>query len=88
MSAHSFENNEDFFEFVKTLSENLGDLGFADAQADLLRLFGIAWTTSSELFGEIGLACNRILSRDGKRLPPGLKDNLKKVRKACRRAFH
>jgi hypothetical protein len=64
MCAHGFEGNEDFFDFIKAMSAHLGVLGFADAHVELSRLLGSAWTTSSELFGEIGPACNRILVRE------------------------
>jgi hypothetical protein len=87
MPTLNFESNEEFYNFVKTLSANLRELGFAESAQDLKGVFETAWTTSSEMFGEIGLACGRILARDGKRLPPCLKEDLKKGRAACRSAF-
>jgi len=87
MDAHGFKNNEDFFEFVKVMSSHLEDLGFTEATQDLSRLLNCAWTTSSELFGEIGLACKKILNRDGRRLPPCLAADLKRTLAVCKSAF-
>lgn len=87
MDAHGFESNEDFFEFVRSMSSHLEDLGFTEATQDLSRLLNSAWTTSAELFGEIGLACRRILERDGRRLPQCLEEDLKRTLAVCRSAF-
>ena len=87
MDAHGFESNEDFFEFVKVMSSHLEDLGFTEATQDLSSLLDSAWTTSSELFGEIGFACERILKRDGGRLPPCIVADLKRSRAVCKSAF-
>jgi hypothetical protein len=87
MRGQAFKDNADFYNFVKALTVRLGDFGFANAQMELSRLFDMAWTTSSELFGEIGLACKRILVRDGKLLPAPLKKDLKKIKSACLKTF-
>ena len=87
MDANGFESNEDFFEFVKVMSAHLLDLGFNEANGELSCLLDSAWTTSSELFGEIGLACKKILKRDGGRLPPCMTTDLRKCLTVCKSAF-
>ncbi len=86
MDAHGFESNEDFFDFVRAMSAHLEDLGFNEAYGELLNQLS-AWTTSSELFGELGLACNKILESDGKRLPPCIATDLKRCIAVCKSAF-
>jgi hypothetical protein len=87
MDPHGFDSTEDFLEFVKVMSAHLEDLGFIEAHQDLSRLFNSAWTTSSELLGEIGLACEKILNRDGGRLPQCIVSDLKRSRTAYKGAF-
>lgn len=87
MKADGFESNEDFFDFVRATASHLNELGFCEAREELTRLMNSAWTTSSELFGEIGLACEKILKRDGKRLPPCLTTDLKRCKAVCKSAF-
>ena len=87
MVAHGFESNEDFFDFVRVMSSHLEELGFTEAHRDLSRLLDSAWTTSSELFGEISLACGRILERDGRRLPPCMTADMERCRAVCMSAF-
>ena len=87
MEAHGFESNEDFFEFVKVMSAHLLDLGFNEANGELSSLLDSTWTTSSELFGEIGFACEKILKRDGRRLPPCMSADLKKCLTVCKSAL-
>jgi hypothetical protein len=87
MDEHEFESNEDFYEFVRAMSAHLEDLGFNEACGELSILLNVAWTTSSELFGELGLTCNKILERDGKRLPPCLATDLNRCKAVCKSAF-
>lgn len=35
MSAQQLQSNEEFYNFVKTLPANLGELGFAESAQDL-----------------------------------------------------
>ena len=86
MDANGFESNEDFFEFVKVMSAHLLDLGFNEANGELSSLLDSAWM-SSELFGEIGLACKKILKRDGGRLPSCMTADLRKCLTVCKSAF-
>lgn len=87
MNSYGFESNEDFYDFIRVMCSHLEELGFYEAHEDLTRLMNSAWTTSSELFGEIGVASERILKRDGSRLPPCLADDLRKCRTICASAF-
>jgi hypothetical protein len=87
MNEHGFDSNEDFFDFVRVMSAHLLDLGFNEANVELSILLDSKWTTSSELFGELGLASGRILKRDGRRLPPCLTADLEKCHAVCTSAF-
>lgn len=87
MKNHGFENKEDFFEFVTAMSSHLLQLGFEEAHQELSLILSTSWTTSSEVFGELGLACKRIMGRDGIRLPPCLKEDLMKCHAVCSSAF-
>jgi hypothetical protein len=87
MESHGFESNEDFCDFIRAMCLHLEQLGFYEAHEELTRLMNSAWTTSSEFFGEIGLASERILNRDGSRLPQCLADDLKRCRTVCTSAF-
>jgi hypothetical protein len=87
MDSREFENDEDFYEFVRAMSAHLEDLGFSEACGELSMLLNAAWTTSSELFRELGLACNKILEREGKRLPPCLATGIKRCKTVCKSAF-
>ena len=87
MDTHSFENNEDFYNFIRSICSHLGELGFTKAHDELSDLMSGAWTTSSELWGELGVTCERILARDGKRLPPCLTTDIKTCKSVCSSAF-
>jgi hypothetical protein len=87
MSDHGFKSNSDFWEFVRVLAVHLQELGFIEAHQDLTRLLSSAWTTSSELFGEIGLASKRIIERDDERLSPCLKEDLERCQAVCTSVF-
>jgi hypothetical protein len=78
MQNSGFESNKDLFDFVTAMSSHLLELGFEEAHLELSQILSTAWTTSSEVFGELGLASKRIMRKDGKRLPPCLKEDLKK----------
>ncbi len=87
MKNHGFKSNDDFWEFVQVLASHLRELGFTEADQELCRLLSSAWTTSSELFGEIGLASKKIIERDRSRLPPCLKEDLETCQAVCKSVF-
>jgi hypothetical protein len=87
MKNDEFESNKDFFDFVTAMSSHLLELGFEEAHLELSRILSTAWTTSSVVFGELGLASKRIMRRDGKRLPPCLKEDLEKCLSVCKSAL-
>jgi hypothetical protein len=64
----AFKSNQEFYNYVDTTIGSLRHAGFAD-DADRLQflLHKVAWTTSSELFGELGHA---LLATAEKPLPP------------------
>jgi hypothetical protein len=78
----NFESPDDLLQFVKLLSSHLNELHFVEAFRQLDDWAGSAWTTSSEFLGELGLRCKAIMKRDGKRLPPSLREDLERCVKA------
>lgn len=52
--------------------EILRETGLAEDAEALNRLLGSAWTSSSEMLGEIGLAIVRTMRAHGSELPPGV----------------
>ena len=87
MKNNEFESNKDFFDFVTAMSSHLLELGFEEAHQELSRILNTAWTSSSEVFGELAFISKRIMGRDGRRLPPCLKEDLKKCHAVCKSAF-
>jgi hypothetical protein len=72
-----FKSNNEFYEFVDHLSADLSELGFSQASAELHEiLHETAWTTSSEVFGEIKLTLERLKAREGKTLPECLAQDI------------
>jgi hypothetical protein len=65
-----FNSSQEFYEFVDHLSGDLDQLGFSEASRELHSiLHEMAWTTSSEVFGEIKLALLKLRAEEGERLP-------------------
>lgn len=87
MPRSGYDSPEDLLAFVKSVANQLSELGFGEAAADLNEWSSTAYTTSSELLGELGLVCRRVLQRDGARIPAGLKKDLKSCQAAARDAL-
>ena len=68
--SRRFSSNEEFYVFVDNVTDRLRSAGFV-AEASTLHeiLHEIAWTTSSELLGELGLAIRDIQAKAGSSLP-------------------
>jgi hypothetical protein len=77
MNEILFNSNQDFYEFVERLSADLSELGFSGASRELQTiLHEMAWTTSSEVFGEIKMTLQRLKLEEGKRLPQHLSEDV------------
>jgi hypothetical protein len=70
----------DFLPALQEAAERLRAAGFAREADELGAVLTGAWTTSSEMLGEIGRTVLRIEDRCGRALP-------EEVRAACRRAM-
>jgi len=70
-----FPSNQKFYDFVDSLSVRLGEFGFSEASRELNSLLHeMAWTTGSELFGEIKLALLKL--KEGHQLPGSLSEDV------------
>ena len=57
-TQRQFGSNADFYEFVDTIAERLRHNGcVADAERLHMLIHKVAWTTSTELFGDYALRC-------------------------------
>ncbi|MBI4527067.1 MAG: hypothetical protein HY695_24995 [Deltaproteobacteria bacterium] len=84
-----FSSNEEFYAFVDLLRDNLAELGFSDAAGELNEiLHEIAWTTSSEIFGEIKRALLKVKAEEGHRLPPCLLEDIDVCLRAIELAWY
>jgi hypothetical protein len=67
----SFNSNQDFYAHIDSLTERLKELNFvAPAQELHSILHESAWTTSSELLGELKLTMVKIRIQHRGQLPP------------------
>jgi hypothetical protein len=72
-----FRSNDEFWSHIDRLSEALCNSGFVEDGKKLhLLLHEVAWTTSTELFGELKLAFIDILKK-GSSLPQEIQDDIK-----------
>lgn len=54
---HQFASNDEFYAFIDAITERLRKAGFApDAERLHTLIHKVAWTTSTELFGELRIA--------------------------------
>ena len=59
--ARTFASNDEFFAFVRSIGERLVERGFEPQAQPILLSMKAFYTTSSEAFGEIGLAIGRTM---------------------------
>jgi hypothetical protein len=77
MRKTKFASNPESCKFIENIAHNLTDTGFPQAAAKLNEiLIQGAWTTSSELLGEIKLALLTVQSEYTGRLEPCLSDDI------------
>ena len=81
---HQFKSNQEFYNHIDLLGARLRAAG-AGAEADRLweLIHQVAWTTSTELFGELRNACREIVTARKNELPREILDDLR----ACIRAI-
>jgi hypothetical protein len=89
-SHPKFASNDEFYAFIDAITEKLRKAGFAsDAERLHELIHKIAWTTSSELFGELRIALKTI-RKERAGLPSDLSSDiryaLKVINKAERRS--
>jgi hypothetical protein len=81
----AFASPEEFNAFVTATRARLDELGLGAAGAPLARVQGTAYTTSSEWFGELGLAVREVEAHGA--LPPEIGERLARIRATVRRGF-
>jgi len=78
---------EDFLPALRSSLQELKRLGFGQDTAELERIVGSAWTSSSEMLGEIGLGLLRLQSRIGSRCPDATRKELSKYLREVRKVW-
>ncbi len=83
-----FESNEEFYDFVRSFSDKLREANFElEAQKLRHRLDEVAWTTSSELFGELGKLFLDLKREAAADLSPVLQGDLERCLDAIRKVW-
>jgi hypothetical protein len=86
--ATDFESNEAFYAFVREFAARLDEVGLNLYGAKLRhRLDEVAWTTSSELIGELGQLFLSIEREASPSLDPALAANLQRGLHAVRKVW-
>ncbi len=78
---------EDFLPALRASLEQLRGLGLGQDTAELEQIVNGAWTSSSEMLGEIGLGLLRLESRLGTRCPDAIKDEFSKYLREVRKVW-
>lgn len=78
---------EDFLGAVRVSLEKLKRLGFVQETAELERIVNGAWSSSSEMFGEIGLGLLRLESRIGSQWPDTIRGEFAKYLSEARKVW-
>ena len=72
-----FNSIEEFYDFIDDLSTQLNELGFSDTSQRLNTiLHATAWTSSSEMLGEIKISLVELTTKEGRRLPECLSNDV------------
>jgi hypothetical protein len=87
-AVESFSSNTEFYAFVDQVAERLRAEGLADS-ADRLHalLHRAAWSSSSELIGEVGKAIIVVRGRSDRSVSPDLVRDLERCLAAVRRVW-
>ena len=73
----TYKSNDEFYQHLDALTASLIASGFAKAGERISFLIHkVAWTTSSELFGELRIAFREILQQHRDSLPAHISDDL------------
>jgi len=78
---------EDFLGALRVSLEKLKRLGFVEETAELERLVNSAWSSSSEMLGEIGLGLLRLESRIGSQWPDTIREECAKYLSEVRKVW-
>jgi len=78
---------EDFLPALRASLEKLKRLGFAEETAELERIVNSAWSSSSEMLGEIGLGLLRLESRIGSQWPDTIREEFAKYMREVRKVW-
>ena len=78
---------EDFLPALRASLEKLKRLRFVEETAELERIVNSAWSSSSEMLGEIGLGLLRLESRLGSRCPDAIKEEFAKYMREVRKVW-
>ena len=85
---HTFESNDEFYKHLDKLTASLGESGFSEAgQKISFLLHKVAWTTSSELFGELRILFRELLAQHRDSLPQSISDDLRDCIQVIDRAW-
>ena len=75
--VHTYKSNAEFYQHLDALTASLNESGFSEAgQKIAFLIHKVAWTTSSELFGELRILFREILQQHGDSLPRHISDDL------------
>lgn len=75
---HQFKSNQEFYDHIDALCLQLREAGFMNEANQLWTLIHkVAWTTSTELFGELRNAFRAILANSKTALPGRIQEDLK-----------
>ncbi len=81
MAVEQFSGTDDFYGFIDLLVKRLSTEGLADHAAKLHTLIhDVAWTSGSELLGELGLELKRIQELHEPHLPSDLVEAISRSR--------
>ncbi|MGH7166698.1 MAG: hypothetical protein ACREIS_14360 [Nitrospiraceae bacterium] len=78
---------EDFLAALRVSLEEVKRLGFVQATAELERIVNSAWSSSSEMLGEISLGLLRLESRIGSQCPDAIKEELSQYLSEVRKVW-
>lgn len=83
-----FASDDAFYDFVRGFSRRLESAGLESHAAKLRhRLDAVAWTTSSELIGELGRLFLDLEKRASSSLDPRLQSDLERALRAVREVW-
>ena len=74
---HKYKSNDEFYKHLDMLTKSLSESGFSESgQKISFLIHKVAWTTSSELFGELRILLRETLKQHRDSLPQPISDDL------------